>query len=655
MIFPSIKNKFAGINTPLGIAEREGYTEIVNLLKKHLRTSRKKSGRSSQIDAGPPAMPPPPLPPSLSLAELRSSSIDKSSEGTGLSDVSLTPITPRRVSLATAASQGDVDLVVEVLQNIDIDINQHDKDGFTPLHRAAAQPNSHLVVQTLIENGADLHLTDTFGDTALHWAAFCGHYESVKVLMQNGALATVTNHDGKTPLEAAMEEDKHEIVQYLKNVEKNKFDAQQTKKKNRAMREKLKVKTKEGLIKKTRWPQRLCVLDQKRKELTIFPTTSAFAGKNLSTPFNKFVYVRENAVKKVGMRFELGTINGTVLSFVAPTPESASKWISALRHAGGKNMRAIVIQRQYRRHRVRKKYKGKLKSRKLGAKLLYTASTFSETLQKAIEGTLSKKDDIKHGRVARLFRKRYFVLSPETGILTYYDNKAKRMLNLKGKKGKNRDIPINKFLSVTASAKRGGCHFQLLLTSGRIYELNASNKATARKWVNALRASLPAENYAAYKIQSVIRMMLIRRKFQVAIKKHRQMLKEAADAKKAAEEARKAEEAKKKISAEELKKQKEERRLKRLERLKRLQEVQDAQKKAVDDAKQEKKSKSSTMVERMKRLKALKAAQAKKQREKAEAAAKKKAEEEQNANNEEEEEGGERDTNMGIYNRSNLW
>ena len=241
-----------------------------------------------------------------------------------------------------------------------------------------------------------------------------------------------------------------------------------------------------------------------------------------------------------------------------------------------------------------KKYKGKLKSRKLGAKLLFTASTFSETLQKAIEGTLSKKDDIKHGRVARLFRKRYFVLSPETGILTYYDNKAKRMLNLKGKKGKNRDIPINKFLSVTASAKRGGCHFQLLLTSGRIYELSASNKATARKWVNALRASLPAENYAAYKIQSVIRMMLIRRKFQVAIKKHRQMLKEAADAKKAAEEARKAEEAKKKISAEELKKQKEERRFKRLERLKRLQEVQDAQKKAVDDAKQEKKSKSAT-------------------------------------------------------------
>ena len=203
-------------------------------------------------------------------------------------------------------------------------------------------------------------------------------------------------------------------------------------------------------------------------------------------------------------------------------------------------MKAIIIQRQFRRHRVRKRYKGKLKTRTLGTKLLSSASTFSESLKKSIEGVLLKKDDIKHGRVARLFRKRYFVLSPETGFLTYFDNKAKRMLNLKGKK-KNRDIPISKFLSVTWTGSRGGTLFSLALTSGRTYELMAQNKVSAKKWVDALRASLPAENYAAYKIQSVIRMRLTRRKFMVLIQAHREILKkqkEAAEAK-AAEEARK--------------------------------------------------------------------------------------------------------------------
>ena len=260
----------------------------------------------------------------------------------------------------------------------------------------------------------------------------------MKVLVANGALVNAVNNDGKTPLEAAMEEGRDNIVKFLNNSMKE-TNSRRTKgnRKPVTLREMLKVKTKEGLLKKTRWPHRLCVLDHKRQELTIFPSTSAFGGKNLSKPFTHFVYIRENRVKKVGMRFELGTLNGHVYSFVAPTEKSAGKWINALRDAGGKNMRALVIQRQYRRHRVRKKYQGKLKHRKLGTKLLSSASTFSEALKKSIEGTLSKRDDIKHGRVARLYRKRYFVLSPETGILTYFDNKAKRMLNIKGRKGKN--------------------------------------------------------------------------------------------------------------------------------------------------------------------------------------------------------------------------
>ena len=225
-------------------------------------------------------------------------------------------------------------------------------------------------------------------------------------------------------------------------------------------------------------------LGSEEGDLAIFTSSSSFGGKNITISSKEFVHIRGNQVKKVGLRFDLRTLRGTVHSFIAETPKAAETWIMALREAGGKNMKAIIIQRQFRRHRVRKRYKGKLKSRTLGTKLLSSASTFSEALRKSIEGVLLKKDDIKHGRVARLFRKRYFVLFPETGFLTYFDNKAKRMLNLKGKKGKNRDIPISKFLSVTWTGSRGGTFFSLALTSGRHMSCWHRTKFL-KKWVDA--------------------------------------------------------------------------------------------------------------------------------------------------------------------------
>ena len=121
----------------------------------------------------------------------------------------------------------------------------------------------------LIDNGADVRAIDAFGDTALHWAAFCGHLHSAKALIENGAEATVANSEGKTALDAALEEDHHAIASLLK-----KFQDGQTGVKRRGqrgtLRGNLKVKTKDGVLKKTRWPQKLCVLDQKRVDLAIF-------------------------------------------------------------------------------------------------------------------------------------------------------------------------------------------------------------------------------------------------------------------------------------------------------------------------------------------------------------------------------------------------
>eukprot|EP00945_MAST-04E_sp_MAST-4E-sp1_P006389 g6389.t1 len=488
----------------------------------------------------------------------------------------------RRMSLATAASQGDVVLVRAALDAGRGEINGLDADGFTPLHRASALPNSEAVVLALIQAGADVEVTDSFGDTALHWASFCGHSGSVEILLNHGASTTTTNIDGKTPMDAAEEEGHADIINLIQT---HKPPPKGTTAAAKAptppnfqlpelLKESLKVKTKQGLLRTTRWPMRMCVIDSKRGEFNIYPASSG-GGKNLSTALKSLLYVREHATKNVGLRFEVAVLSGKVYSFVAESEDQQKKWMNALRAAGGKTMPTNLIQRQVRRFLKQRKYRKIMKERGFATKLLSTTAhmSLSDMVKKDLEGPLSKRDDKKHGRVARLFRNRYFVLSHAKGCLLYYDNKAKRNLNYKPRK-----IEIKTFLSVRSSKLKGGKQLFLSVTSGRVYELLASSPAKAKEWVNTLQATLPAENFAAYKIQANVRGMLIRRKFKVVLDKHRETLRITAEKKaaelKAIEDARlqKLEEDKKNAEREAHKKEAEKQRIGRFERLRKLRE-----------------------------------------------------------------------------------
>jgi hypothetical protein len=77
-------------------------------------------------------------------------------------------------------------------------------------------------VRLLIEQGADINaqtnkqtLGTTLGDTPLHSAVKSNNIKAILILLENGADANITNHDGKTPLQVAIEGQHKAAMQLL--------------------------------------------------------------------------------------------------------------------------------------------------------------------------------------------------------------------------------------------------------------------------------------------------------------------------------------------------------------------------------------------------------------------------------------------------------
>lgn len=60
---------------------------------------------------------------------------------------------------------------------------------------AAASRGNLEEVKALLANGADVHTTDTYGRTPLHVAAYAGHHEVMRVLVNAGADPNVLEND----------------------------------------------------------------------------------------------------------------------------------------------------------------------------------------------------------------------------------------------------------------------------------------------------------------------------------------------------------------------------------------------------------------------------------------------------------------------------
>ena len=79
--------------------------------------------------------------------------------------------------------------------------------------------NDVPALRTMIqEHKADIMMTDNDGWTCLHWAAFHNSLSAATELYHHTALLTVTDHEGKTPLEVARAENNTGIIDLLQTV-----------------------------------------------------------------------------------------------------------------------------------------------------------------------------------------------------------------------------------------------------------------------------------------------------------------------------------------------------------------------------------------------------------------------------------------------------
>jgi ankyrin repeat protein len=117
--------------------------------------------------------------------------------------------------LHKAAYYGNVDQVRALLEQGNLDRDERDSSGGTPLHAAMFQKNTEIV-RLLIEHGFDVNAVGPKnGYTPLHDAVWARNPEAAAMLLKYGARTDVKGKDGLTPYEKALKENKPEMVRVL--------------------------------------------------------------------------------------------------------------------------------------------------------------------------------------------------------------------------------------------------------------------------------------------------------------------------------------------------------------------------------------------------------------------------------------------------------
>jgi ankyrin repeat protein len=101
-----------------------------------------------------------------------------------------------RTQLHHCAENGLTTSVKRLLSIRNINVNvKEDWDGSTPLHWAAWK--GHIeIARLLLQNGAEVNAKSNDGSAPLHWAAIHGHVNILHLLVENGADLEAQSNNG---------------------------------------------------------------------------------------------------------------------------------------------------------------------------------------------------------------------------------------------------------------------------------------------------------------------------------------------------------------------------------------------------------------------------------------------------------------------------
>jgi ankyrin repeat protein len=105
--------------------------------------------------------------------------------------------------------------VAQVLLDYSANTNAQDRDNRTPLHHALKM-NRPDVARLLLDNGADAHVRDSKLKTPLHLASRRGYLDLVQLLLQRGCSNIhEQDYDGRTPFQVASKNQRLDVMQLL--------------------------------------------------------------------------------------------------------------------------------------------------------------------------------------------------------------------------------------------------------------------------------------------------------------------------------------------------------------------------------------------------------------------------------------------------------
>ena len=119
-----------------------------------------------------------------------------------------------RTPIFYAAMNGHFTIVSLFLSRSSDLLRSHDYDGRQPLH-LASEYGQYETIEILLAQGADVNCCDRNGWTPLHFATKNGHFTTSQLIMKFGASPGQKSDDGWTPLKLALHGLHVELAQHL--------------------------------------------------------------------------------------------------------------------------------------------------------------------------------------------------------------------------------------------------------------------------------------------------------------------------------------------------------------------------------------------------------------------------------------------------------